>query len=125
DVVVDDTAQGNLFRLPREVDLKRHLLNSKVDEEADGAKDEVALNPDLKMFEFGGDDDFQLQQALNQLAGRPVKKNDPAKVAATKQAAQDAKAGEQAAAEKKSPLSDQPRIERFRITLKGVEPVTP
>ena len=123
DVVVDDTAQGNLFRLPREVDLKRHLLNSKVDEQANGEAPEEDLNPELKMFEFGGDDDYQLQQALNHLAGRPVKKNDPAKVAAAKEAAKDAKAQDEA--EKKSPLNDQPRVERFRITPKGVEPVTP
>ena len=123
DVVVDDTAQGNLFRLPREVDLKRHLLNSKVDEQANGEEPEEDLNPELKMFEFGGDDDYQLQQALNHLAGRPVKKNDPAKVAAAKETAKDAKAQDEA--EKKSPLSDQPRVERFRITPKGVEPVTP
>ncbi len=31
-----------------------------------------------KVFEFGGKDDFQLQQALNLLAGKPVQKARPA-----------------------------------------------
>src|SRR3546814_3860769 len=36
DITVDDTAQGNLFRLPREVDLQRHLVNGNaLEEEAD------------------------------------------------------------------------------------------
>src|SRR5690606_38304821 len=32
DITVDDTAQGNLFRLPREADLERHLVNGNLDE---------------------------------------------------------------------------------------------
>jgi len=37
-----------------------------------------------KMFEFGGADDYQLKQAINQLEGRPVKKNNPQLVARPK-----------------------------------------
>ncbi|MBO1112289.1 S41 family peptidase [Bordetella petrii] len=73
DYVVADTAEGDLFRLPREADLQRHLANNQ--------SDEVKSSPDapdtpapVKMFEFGGKDDFQLQQALNLLAGKPVQK---------------------------------------------------
>jgi carboxyl-terminal processing protease len=126
DVVVDDTAQGNLFRLPREVDLKRHLVNSKVDETTEEEQPDLGMSPEFKMFEFGGDDDFQLQQALNHLAGRPVIKNDPAKVAAAKEAAaKREKEVESESPEKKSPLNQQPSVERFRITPKGIEPVNP
>ncbi|CAJ0909812.1 Carboxy-terminal processing protease CtpB precursor [Alcaligenes faecalis] len=126
DVVVDDTAQGNLFRLPREVDLKRHLVNSKVDETTEEEQPDLGMSPEFKMFEFGGDDDFQLQQALNHLAGRPVIKNDPAKVAAAKEAAaKREKEVESESPEKKSPLNQQPSVERFRITPKGLEPVNP
>ncbi len=71
DITVDDTAQGNLFRLPREVDLKHHLLNSAVsNESADTEKDVGKLKVEPKMFEFGGTDDFQLRQAVNYLEGR-------------------------------------------------------
>src|SRR5690606_23201824 len=73
DYVVADTAEGDLFRLPREADLQRHLSNQQGDEI------KSTLDPDApplpaKMFEFGGKDDFQLKQALNLLAGRPVEK---------------------------------------------------
>src|SRR5690606_40018924 len=64
DITVDDTAQGNLFRLPREADLQRHLVNGNVDEAslADQEDDTVDLT---RMFEFGGDEDYQLKQAIN------------------------------------------------------------
>ena len=125
DIEVDDTAQGNLFRLPREADLQGHLLNSSVqeDEAAEAEEDERTDPP--KMFEFGGTDDFQLKQAVNFLEGRPVKKNDPAQVAqSSKPAAGQPKASKGGAdAEKKSSVSpDDPHVERFRITPDGVVP---
>lgn len=133
DILVDDTAQGNLFRLPREGDLQRHLINGEEEENAESAdtKDELAVEP--KMFEFGGDDDFQLQQAINKLEGREVKKNDPAvaktasasgdadKTSSGKEAKNGSSATEQDAAsptaEKKSPVN---AIERYRITPEGL-----
>jgi carboxyl-terminal processing protease len=129
DITVDDTAQGNLFRLPREVDLQRHLVNSGVVEDP---AQEVANEDDKtqpKMFEFGGSDDYQLMQAINFLEGRPVKKSDPEMVAkAEKPAAKtdrNAK-GNAAAAEKKTPVkTDSMPIQRFRITPDGVVPVEP
>lgn len=77
DIYVDDTAQGNLFRIPREADLQRHLNNAGVEDESSFNADEDSYVKEPKMFEFGGEDDFQLQQAINHLEGRPVKKSDP------------------------------------------------
>ena len=103
DYVVADTAEGDLFRLPREADLQRHLSNQQGDEI------KSTLDPDApplpaKMFEFGGKDDFQLKQALNLLAGRPVEKG-----SARAQAKANAK-----------PSVGAP--ERMTITPSGVEP---
>ena len=122
DIVVDDTAQGNLFRLPREVDLQRHLVNSTFAEDdvvtPDGEDDKVVP----KMFEFGGDDDYQLSQAINFLEGRAVKKSDPSLVAKT----EDSAASNVAATpgtEKKSPVkAPDGSAKRYRITPEGLVP---
>jgi len=84
DYVVPDTAGGDLFRLPREADLRRHLTNQQnPDGEVKSATESVPTER-LPMFEFGGVDDFQLKQALNVLAGRPLDAPQPAAaVAAT------------------------------------------
>lgn len=76
DVVVADTAEGDLFRLPREADLQRHLTNSQAaDADAKIAeKDEPDLADTSKIFQFGTPEDFQLQQAVNFLDGKPVQK---------------------------------------------------
>jgi len=89
DHVVADTAQGDLFRLPREADLQRHLKGQNPEEEVKSdpraaPKDATELPP---MFEFGGADDFQLKQALNVLAGRPVEAASATTVAAATDAA--------------------------------------
>ncbi|NLC35087.1 MAG: S41 family peptidase [Alcaligenaceae bacterium] len=97
DITVDDTAQGNLFRLPREADLQRHLVNGNFDE-ASLAEEEEEIVDITRMFEFGGDEDYQLQQAINFLEGRPVQRNDPELVAKNK-----AEREENRAAEKKTP----------------------
>ncbi len=65
----------------READLTKHLSNDK-DKDAEGAAAKVdeleeeqrlaALAKKRKPLEFGGKDDFQLAQALNQLKGMPV-----------------------------------------------------
>lgn len=126
-VVVDDTAAGNLFRLPREVDLKRHLVNSTFEEDAKEAVDAADIPDEIKMFEFGGKDDFQLQQALNFLAGKPVKRADPElaeKMLAEAKAKQPAESTDKAAPAH-SGKQVQPTQEHFRITPQGLEPATP
>ncbi len=143
DIPVDDTAQGNLFRLPREVDLQRHLINGNAVETATPTPeaDDSAVEP--KMFEFGGDDDYQLKQAINFLEGRKVQQNDPKLVAQAEKTRKDAgkktagaaedSAGKPDAADKGSQPSAQKKtlsqphsgesIEHFRITPNGVVPV--
>ena len=125
DIAVDDTAQGNLFRLPREVDLQRHLVNAAQEEDSTikaGAKDD---DVELKMFEFGGPADYHFKQAINYLEGRPVKKNDPSLVAKTEKvaAAADGAKNNKAApvTEKKSPINPgNSKVEHFRITPEGL-----
>ena len=131
DITVDDTAQGNLFRLPREVDLQRHLVNGAIPEIKSPDEEDGEAAPDMKMFEFGGADDFQLQQAVNFLEGRPVKKSNPAAVAKTaasaaEQASTEKNGAPAATAEKKSPApASKPQIERYRITPNGLIPQEP
>jgi len=110
DIEVADTAHGNLFRLMREGDLSRHLHNSALDEsavaDADAAEDDADIPADFKMFEFGGTDDYQLQQAVNFLQGRPVQRRAPRAADAAADTGQThADAG----------------VERLRITADGVE----
>ncbi len=87
DVLLDETAEGNVFaalRL-READLDKHLTNGdeKKDEAREKAReearkkleDEVAKRGNQApkpLPEFGSPEDFQLAQALNQLKGKPV-----------------------------------------------------
>jgi carboxyl-terminal processing protease len=87
DVMLDETAEGNVFaalRL-READLEKHLTTAdeKKDEAREKARDEArkkledeaakrAAAPPKPLPEFGSADDFQLVQALNQLKGKPV-----------------------------------------------------
>lgn len=98
DVMVDETAEGNLFAAlrTREADLQKHLGNGKDDKPAGQAmtdaeraaeqqrdqareqarqrlEDEAKKNPGQRLVpEFGSDKDFQLQQALNRFKGKPV-----------------------------------------------------
>lgn len=87
DVLVDETADGNLFAAlrTREADLDKHLTNGQGAEEKDAAREKArdaaikkledeAKKPaaERKLPEYGSDKDFQLQQALNQLKGLPV-----------------------------------------------------
>ncbi|MEO6958592.1 MAG: S41 family peptidase [Burkholderiaceae bacterium] len=134
DITVDDTAQGNLFRLPREVDLTHHLLNSSVATETldDTTPDKSKVEP--KMFEFGGKDDFQLSQAINYLEGRTVKKADAKKTdselasnasakAAPSVKKNGAKSSEHKAEKKNEAPPKNPTVEHFRITPDGLVPV--
>ncbi|MFZ9407782.1 MAG: S41 family peptidase [Burkholderiaceae bacterium] len=79
DFVVEETPEGDLsaFRV-READLNRHLSDGKGGEEprapqrpAQDAQVTERLR-DRKPIEFGSADDYQLQQAINHLKGRPV-----------------------------------------------------
>ena len=79
DLQVDDTAEGNLFTFPREVDLDKHISNdrqaeaaARKEQEARPAEEERRRAALRRPIEFGGKDDFQLQQALNHLKGQPV-----------------------------------------------------
>ena len=87
DVMVDETAEGNLFAAlrTRESDLEHHLSSGQGNdvkdpvlekERQDAIKraEEEAKKPlaDRKLPEYGSDKDFQLSQALNQLEGRQV-----------------------------------------------------
>lgn len=132
DIIVDDTAQGNLFRLPREADLQRHLVNGAVPEIVSEDEEEQTLAEQPSMFEFGGEDDFQLKQAINFLEGRPVRQNDPTQVVTSeaRQIAEQADRVEGSTAnepqsslevEKKSPLTpSSTRTERYRVTPDGL-----
>jgi carboxyl-terminal processing protease len=87
DVLVDETAEGNLFAAlrTREADLEKHLASGQGNEVKDPAREkareearklaeeEAKKGAAAKMPpEFGSDKDFQLAQAINQLKGRPV-----------------------------------------------------
>ncbi len=75
DVVVADTSEGDLFRVPREADLQRHLTNSQAAaEQAKEEAKEAELADTNKIFQFGTPEDFQLQQAVNFLDGKSVEK---------------------------------------------------
>lgn len=88
DVMVDETADGNLFGSlrVREADLEKHIASGQGAEVKDAAREkareeaikkleEAAAKKDEKpkpLPEFGSEEDFQLQQALNRLKGKPV-----------------------------------------------------
>jgi carboxyl-terminal processing protease len=91
DVMVDETAEGNLFAAlrTREADLEKHLGNGVDKETVDPAKEQAReeareaarkkLEEDAKkplserrLPEFGSEKDFPLIQALNRLKGQPV-----------------------------------------------------
>ncbi len=124
DIVVDDTPLGNLFRIPREADLQHHLSNgsSAPAVVTPKAEDETMAPPDVKMFEFGGADDFQLKQALNLLQGRSVKKNEIVAKAPDAEKKNDVKAVTTApAATKGSDITTTTEgVERYRVTPEGM-----
>lgn len=79
DITVADTAEGDLFKTSREADLQRHLSNNQAatEEQGKAATPEAELADNSKVFQFGSPEDFQLQQAVNYLEGKPVKKATP------------------------------------------------
>ncbi|HVL58317.1 MAG TPA: S41 family peptidase, partial [Burkholderiaceae bacterium] len=85
DFIVEETPEGDIasFRV-READLSRHLSNGRESEDRPSVPrptDPAVLDKlrDRKPIEFGSADDYQLQQALNHLKGKPVivKAEDP------------------------------------------------
>ena len=86
DVLLDETAEGNLFAAlrVREADLEKHLNNGSEakDEAREKAREEARKRLEEEaarrgtgartLPEFGSPEDFQLAQALNQLKGKPV-----------------------------------------------------
>lgn len=88
DVWLDETAEGNVFAAlrMREADLEKHLGNGGGDEKKDDAREKAreearkkleeqtakSKEPPKPLPEFGSLEDFPLQQALNQLKGKPV-----------------------------------------------------
>jgi len=94
-LLVEDTPEGNFasFRV-READLANHLEDKKTEatpkaeDKPEAASAEKAPAPQRR-YEFGSPEDFQLQQALNHLKGKPVETAKPREaVAAAKPAAQ-------------------------------------
>ena len=86
--MIDETENGNVFAAlrMREADLEKHLGSGQgaevKDAERQKAKEEALQKleleakkpvPERRPPEFGSDKDFQLNQALNQLKGLPVK----------------------------------------------------
>jgi carboxyl-terminal processing protease len=87
DIWLDETADGNVFAAlrTREADLEKHLSDGNGDkrdaardkaraEERKRLEDQLARQRDAirPLPEFGSAEDFQLQQALNHLRGKPV-----------------------------------------------------
>jgi carboxyl-terminal processing protease len=93
DVWLDETAEGNVLAAlrTREADLSQHLGKDAAREPTEAEKEalrqreqereqarqrleeEQRRNPGQRVLpEFGSEQDFQLQQALNQLKGKPV-----------------------------------------------------
>ena len=87
DVMVDETENGSPFAVlrTREADLEKHLGNGKEAEKKDADREKAREEAMKKLEEeskkpvaerrppeFGSEKDFQLNQALNQLKGKPV-----------------------------------------------------
>jgi len=83
DFWVEETADGSVMdRLRvREADLNRHLSGSDPKTKGAPEKSKAVTKPDtkaapdakdIKPIEFGSADDYQLQQAINHLKGKPV-----------------------------------------------------
>jgi len=75
DYLVTETPTGDIVERVREADLTRHLSNDKGEETPSEKKADGSKNADMKPIVFGEKDDYQLQQALNYLKGKPVTQN--------------------------------------------------
>lgn len=73
DFVVTETPEGDVVERLREVDLTRHLANDREKEADKDAKNNLVKDTDeIKPIVFGSKEDYQLQQAINLLSGKPV-----------------------------------------------------
>ncbi|MDE2000023.1 MAG: S41 family peptidase [Burkholderiales bacterium] len=86
DVMVDESPDGNLYSAlrVREADLDKHITSGQGAEVKDDAREKEReeaikkleeskkVEPPKPLPEYGSADDFPLQQALNQLQGKPV-----------------------------------------------------
>ncbi|TAK90538.1 MAG: S41 family peptidase [Burkholderiaceae bacterium] len=80
DLLVAETPDGDVTKFHlREVDLEKHLTNKQQAEDkstpapsANAESDDKKPDTKRKVAEFGSAEDFQLQQAMNQLKGLPV-----------------------------------------------------
>ncbi|HET8695031.1 MAG TPA: S41 family peptidase, partial [Aquabacterium sp.] len=86
DVMVDESPDGNLYSAlrVREADLDKHITSGQGAEVKDDAREKAReeaikkleeskkVEPPKPLPEYGSADDFPLQQALNQLQGKPV-----------------------------------------------------
>ena len=79
DIIVEDTPEGDLARFRvREADLTRHLSNPRTPRKSrtcprrERSKPPPSKLKARKPIEFGSANDFQLQQAMNHLKGKPV-----------------------------------------------------
>ncbi|MFA7438187.1 S41 family peptidase [Castellaniella sp.] len=129
DYEVADSAAGNLFRMQREVDLRHHLDTQGTSEPPKAEDDEDDfVQGEIRMFEFGGTDDWQLQQALNALLGHPVLKTDPAQVKLERDQADSAEGGKKSKTETAEPAGEKKTLNdggpaevlRYRITPDGM-----
>ncbi|MBU0541481.1 MAG: S41 family peptidase [Gammaproteobacteria bacterium] len=75
DFLVTETPEGDIVERVREADLTRHLSNEKGEETPSSKNSDTNKNADMKPIVFGEKDDYQLQQALNYLKGKPVVQN--------------------------------------------------
>ena len=83
DVIVEESANGSSRRV-READLLRHLGNDRdpeaeakaAAEKAEGKPAESEEETEPVRFDFGGEDDYQLQQAIRLLKGEQIVQNE-------------------------------------------------
>jgi len=75
DFLVTETPEGDIVERVREADLTRHLSNEKGEETPSSKNSDSNKHADMKPIVFGEKDDYQLQQALNYLKGKPVVQN--------------------------------------------------
>ena len=79
DYVVTETPTGDLIERVREADLTRHLANPKGEKETPSSEEKrKQANEEIKPIVFGAENDYQLQQAVNFLNGKPVLVSKPA-----------------------------------------------
>ncbi|WP_051532232.1 S41 family peptidase [Brackiella oedipodis] len=109
DITVSDTAEGDLFSLPREADLHDHLSNDTLNLDKDHSQvnhpSKVGPLDPADLFDFGSEQDFQLHQAVNYLRHKKVNPGKPQHFKYQQESADDAAKN---AKESKAPLTQKP-----------------